>query len=790
MAQIYDTQTQSYLNMANAINSIADRSPSSNDSGLDLQTHALCDMADGLTYIANNGIAIGAATIEDGATIRNTTIVNPTLKDGSTAYGLTVPTLTKNTTIATAADIENMATRDGEETLLNKTLYDPILQNCNSVTMSLPDIRMTDTLVPNSWLANYARQEDLDNLHAVNTINDQTINGQKTFNAALWLKSNTIKTNNEHDLSLPEETSTLATQDWVQNEISNGGFITTDTDQELENKTLVNPTLKLKLDNGEGGYRQYYLGLPSKSGTLVTDSEIQDMVTTNGTQTLTNKTLTEDTLINCQLKNSSNPNYYTTIPELRSNDTLVTTEATQELDNKTLINPGFLTQVSENEMYFLQLPDHVDGVLATRAGEETLENKTLLNPLIKTTDGNNRYYNLSLPTKSGTLATTDDIINVSVDTTNFVTTDGTQTLSNKTLEGTAHETSGVHYVIYKLKRPNEDAVNIRVPLTDSGYILDQTSYQSINNKLLRGANKIYNGTLLSQSGNTITFPDSTCTLATTGDITNMVTTDGTQTLSNKTFEFIQATELSQIFGKGYIKVGNTTKNLYVPFENNGDGSVYLISNLQTQNLYNKSLMSSNKIGNGSLLSKSGRTITFPDKNCTLATTDDITNANGTLDSNDQLTNSGGGTIQFPKADTVTEALTVSYGVYENQDVFNTNYFSHTPPASWSVQGSMSNIGFERIITGGLISGRMSFFTLRVWTKVALDPDTTYKVCDYFKCNGDTEYRIIGPVTGHKNNGYGFPAGYLDINTDGVYIMTPKTETIPADSCLECCSTFR
>ena len=52
MAQIYDTQTQSYLNMANAINTIADRSPSSNDSGLDLQTHALCDMADGLTYIA------------------------------------------------------------------------------------------------------------------------------------------------------------------------------------------------------------------------------------------------------------------------------------------------------------------------------------------------------------------------------------------------------------------------------------------------------------------------------------------------------------------------------------------------------------------------------------------------------------------------------------------------------------------------------------------------------------------------------------------------------------------
>ena len=120
-------------------------------------------------------------------------------------------------------------------------------------------------------------------------------------------------------------------------------------------------------------------------------------------------------------------------------------------------------------------------------------------------------------------------------------------------------------------------------------------------------------------------------------------------------------------------------------------------------------------------------------------------------------------------------------------MFDTNYFTYTPPSSWSVQDSKSNIGFERIITAGPLSGKMAFFTLWVWTKATLHPDTTYKVCDYFKCYDSSEYRIIGPVTGHKNNGYGFPAGYLYISTDGVYLMTPKTETIPADSCLECCT---
>ena len=93
-----------------------------------------------------------------------------------------------------------------------------------------------DVLVPRSWLGEYVRQEDLTNLQAVKTTGDQTINGIKAFTSPIWLKSNTIRTNNQYDLTIPDETSTLATRAWVDNEITNGGFLTTDSVQELENK--------------------------------------------------------------------------------------------------------------------------------------------------------------------------------------------------------------------------------------------------------------------------------------------------------------------------------------------------------------------------------------------------------------------------------------------------------------------------------------------------------------------------------------------------------------------------
>ena len=50
-----DTQTQAFIDMATAVNRIANNTPSSKTSGLDLQTHALLDIAEGLKYIADNG---------------------------------------------------------------------------------------------------------------------------------------------------------------------------------------------------------------------------------------------------------------------------------------------------------------------------------------------------------------------------------------------------------------------------------------------------------------------------------------------------------------------------------------------------------------------------------------------------------------------------------------------------------------------------------------------------------------------------------------------------------------
>jgi hypothetical protein len=129
-----------------------------------------------------------------------------------------------------------------------------------------------------------------------------------------------------------------------------------------------------------------------------------------------------------------------------------------------------------------------DADFATIAGSETLTNKTLTTPVIASIT--NGAATLTLPSTTGTVALTSDIPSLS----GYVTEDGTQTLTNKTL--TSPSVSGLY-------------------LSDGSFVVEGTTAND-NETTVQFTNPT--------ADRTITFPDVTGTVVTTGDTGSVTNT--------------------------------------------------------------------------------------------------------------------------------------------------------------------------------------------------------------------------------------------------------------------------
>ena len=227
------------------------------------------------------------------------------------------------------------------------------------------------------------------------------------------------------DLSGYVKTSTLA--NYVKTSDLDAYVTKTDV-QTLQNKTLDAPFIAT-IKNGDA-----VLTLPTTTGIIATTADIVTAqtggsvdlsdyvtkdalgtyITEDSTDTLKNKTLMEPTI--AKIKNGSNT---LTVPSKTG----------------TLATIADIPSAPDLSGYALktEIPSAPDlSSYVTKTGEQTLTNKTLTEPKIaKIKNGN---YTLTLSSKTGTLATTDDIpATSSTDMSSYVTKTGTETLTNKTL---------------------------------------------------------------------------------------------------------------------------------------------------------------------------------------------------------------------------------------------------------------------------------------------------------------------------------------------------------------------
>ena len=292
----------------------------------------------------------------------------------------------------------------------------------------------------------------------------------------------------------------------IEGDIDLTGYVKEDATQTLTNKTLTEPIIAT-IKN-----QSYTLTVPSKSGTLATTSDIP------GDPDLSN---------------------YATLDDISN---MVSTTDSQTLTNKTLSEPILnAPSIRDSTSHIYTLPV-ISGntTIATTTSSQTLTNKTLTSPVIQ--DGSNQTYALPSITEADTL----------------VTRNATQTLSNKTLIGPGFKLNSAQG--YILSVPFLSSADSTVATTDTE--------QTLSNKDLAPSNSISQSSLLSQAGGTINFPNpssgTSVTLATTS---GLVTTTGTQTLTNKT---LTSPKISTI--------QNSSFTINVPTK---DGTIALTSDIPT-----------------------------------------------------------------------------------------------------------------------------------------------------------------------------------------------------------------
>ena len=373
----------------------------------------------------------------------------------------------------------------------------------------------------------------------------------------------------------------------------------------------------------------------------------------------------------------------------------------------------------------------------------SLESITIKNPVLQSQENSESdLFTLSLPYKDGTLATTGDVSALSESTTSAIeelttrVNGATQTLVFDTVEDMNEWLS--------------DPTNTdNLPVGSNLYIKDLSSpdYWWTG----EGVEELETEKV---------------------DLTQYVTKTGNETLSNKIYE--SETLFSSEYYRYSLSYNNEVKQILIPIIN---GNNYIINAISNQALANKKIYDSNRLHHGTLKSKSNYTITFPDKNCTLATTDDINNSNGGLDSNDQLTNSAGAKIQFPTTNTNTSVVTVQYAIFQNVNIFNTDYFDYFPHLSaWSGLGQKGLLSIQKFIYGNLNYVSMNVFSLSCWTSAqTLSANTNYKITDVITKTDNYDPIILGQAFGFMQSDY-VPSmcGVVSLTQQGIYLSTSRT----------------
>ena len=391
-------------------------------------------------------------------TISNSTLISPTLTDGSTSYTLTVYPLIEDATIATSTNLKGYAkavhfheqyltqhqsladyvTKTGNETLTNKTITNPTLKdNTSSYALTVPTLTEDTTIATAKDLTGYAVTG---HTHSQYLTQHQSLTNYVTLTGTQELTNKTLKTpiiaaikNGSYSLSIPTLTAnaTIATQAWVtgQNYLTQHqsltDYVTKTGTQELTNKTLTTPVIKSpKLRDSS---HEYNLTVPSLSANaviatqawveaknyLTSHQSLTDYVTLTGSQELTNKTITAPTIKNPNLRDSSHT-YNLTVPTLTANAVIAT--------QAWVTGKNYLTSHQS-------LTDYV-----TKTGTETLTNKTLSSPVITHYEGSFTL-TIDMPdisnytvNKTTTLATALDI-DKCVKTSGNQTVGGTKTFS-------------------------------------------------------------------------------------------------------------------------------------------------------------------------------------------------------------------------------------------------------------------------------------------------------------------------------------------------------------------------
>jgi len=450
---------------------------------------------------------------------------------------------TSNTRILTIPDANTtLVGTDITQTLTNKTLTTPIISSIsNTGTITLPT--STDTLVGRNTIDILTNKTFTDNTLY---IQDNGDNSKK-----MQLDLSNITTSTTRILSIPDVNGTITILDAIQtltNKIidADNNTLTNIDNNDIKSDAAINAT-KIADGSISNTEFQYLNGITS------------NVVSVNNTQTLTNKTLTDNTFyiqdnldnskkLQLQLNNLTTSTTRTlTVPD--ANTTIVGTDTTQTLTNKTLTNPNFSTIINTGT---LSLPSSTDTLIG-RITTDILSNKTFNDNTTYFQDSGDSSKKLQFQL-SGITTSTTRILTIP-DTDDTITTiAATQTLTNKTINAdnnnisnidNANIKSGAAIDVSKIADGSISNTEFQYLNGITSNVVSVDDTQILTNKTLTD-NTFYIQDNLDNSKK-LQFQLSDITTSTTRTLTipNFSTTlvgdDSTQILTNKTLDSITNT---------------------------------------------------------------------------------------------------------------------------------------------------------------------------------------------------------------------------------------------------------